>query len=339
MEPGGADGPRLAQRRRMTLPRRLLRDQTYLVTRRCSQRMFLLRPSVQVELVLTYCVAYAAKKYGILLHGWIVLANHVHLVCTDPHARLPAFMGWFDGHVARALNVHHRRGEAFWAPGSYSAVLLSDRAAVMDKLVYTLTNAVAAGLVSQPAEWPGLRTLPEDVGTLVLEATRPTFFFRKAEDETDDDEDSARARQRRRFPPRDPLPDHVSLALTKPPQFADMTDDEFRAELARRVDDRVREIHEERAGRGLTGWLGAEAVLLQDPFATPGSAQPDGSLNPRVACRDKWRRIELLETQVEFWRAHREASVRFRAGERDVVFPEGTYWYRVHFGAKCSSAA
>lgn len=327
----------------MTLPRRLLPDQTYLVSRRCVQRLLLLRPSVQVAQVLTYCVAYAAKKFGILLHGWIVLGNHVHLVLTDPHARLPAFMGWFDGHVARALNVHHRRGESFWAPGSYSAVLLPDRDSVLQKLVYMMVNAVAAGLVPTPAEWPGLRTLPEDVGVQVLEAERPRFFFRQAREDDENGEgegdDSARARQRRRFPPRDPLPERVSVEVTKPPMFDDMTDEAFRAGLARRVEERVREIHVERAARGLRGWLGAEAVLGQDPFTAPGPAVPDGSLNPRVACRDKWRRIELLQSHVEFWRAHREASVRFRAGEREVMFPEGTYWYRVHFSARCSQAA
>jgi REP element-mobilizing transposase RayT len=329
----------------MTLPRRLLPGQTYLVTRRCTQRLFLLRPSKQVEQVLTYCLAYAARKYGILFHGWVVLGNHVHLVCTDPHARLPAFMGWFDGHVARALNVHHRRGESFWAPGSYSAVLLPDEEALYDKLVYLITNAVAAGLVPTPALWPGLRTLPEEIGVQLLEATRPGFFFRQARDDEDDGaaaagEESARARQRRRFPAVDPLPDRVTLEVTVPPMVAHTPADDFRAELARRVDARVRELHAERARRGLTSWLGADAVLSQDPFCAPaGTTQPDGSLNPRLACRDRWRRIELLQAHAEFWRAHQEASTRFRAGERDVLFPPGTYHYRVHFGARCSPAA
>jgi hypothetical protein len=62
---------------------------------------------------------------------------------------------------------------------------------------------------------------------------------------------------------------------------------------------------------------------------------PSFDLNPRLACRDRWRRVQLLQDLVEFWAAHREASARFRAGERDVHFPPGTYGYVVNFGARC----
>jgi hypothetical protein len=166
-------GRRLASARSMTLPRLVLSGRTLLVTRRCFSRMFLLRPSAQVQAVFTYCLALAAEKYGIQVHAAIVLGNHWHAALTDPGGRLPAFMRWLHTNVAKALNVHHRRGESFWAPGSYSAVTLGDGAAVLDKLAYVITNAVAAGLVSTPAEWPGLRTLAEDVGARVLEGARP----------------------------------------------------------------------------------------------------------------------------------------------------------------------
>ena len=46
----------------MTLPRRVLSNTTYLVTRRCTQRMFLLRPSPLNTQIFIYCLAVAAKK-------------------------------------------------------------------------------------------------------------------------------------------------------------------------------------------------------------------------------------------------------------------------------------
>jgi hypothetical protein len=66
---------------------------------------------------------------------------------------------------------------------------------------------------------------------------------------------------------------------------------------------------------------------------------PTGSLNPRIACKDKWRRVELLNQQVGFWQEYQEARVRYQAGERNVVFPEGTYWFKVHFRVRCRGAA
>jgi hypothetical protein len=37
---------------------------------------------------------------------------------------------------------------------------------------------------------------------------------------------------------------------------------------------------------------------------------------------------------MQFRADHREAKVRWIAGERDVVFPAGTYWMRVHHAAR-----
>jgi hypothetical protein len=36
----------------------------------------------------------ASKRFGVLVHGYAVLSNHYHLVLTDVHGNLPAFMGW-----------------------------------------------------------------------------------------------------------------------------------------------------------------------------------------------------------------------------------------------------
>jgi REP element-mobilizing transposase RayT len=326
----------------MALPRRVLRG-TYLVTRRCALRKFLLKPSAKVEQVFAYCLGLAAERFGVLVHSLVVLSNHYHLVVSDPRCQLPRFMHWLNTHLAKAMNVAYGRGESFFSPGSYSKVTLGDPAAVLDKLAYVITNAVAAGLVASPAEWPGLRALPEDVGARMIEAARPSWFFAQPRDDHGPDHDaanaSARARRRRMEPDREPLPERVRLAITRPPGFDDLSDAGFRALLAERVAARVAELHERRAREGKVGWLGVDAILAQHHEDSPGSTWPDGSLNPRVACRDKWRRIELLEAEVSFWAEHAEARARFRAGERDVLFPAGTWWLRVHLGARCRDAA
>ena len=108
--------------------------------------------------------------------------------------------------------------------------------------------------------------------------------------------------------------------------------------VARRVAARVDELHEEHRRERRGPALGRDGVLLQRPTDTPGPSTPGFDLNPRVACRDRWRRAERLQGLVQFWREHHEASVRFRAGERDVVFPAGTWLYHVVYGARCRPA-
>ena len=49
----------------MTAPRQILPGTTYMVTRRCSERRFFLRPSAIVNQIFTYCLAYAAQETGV----------------------------------------------------------------------------------------------------------------------------------------------------------------------------------------------------------------------------------------------------------------------------------
>ena len=76
----------------MSKPRRVLPGSTYLITRRCLGRQFLLRPSRDVNQVFLFCLAHSARMCGIEVHAFCVLSNHYHLVVTDPLARLPEFM-------------------------------------------------------------------------------------------------------------------------------------------------------------------------------------------------------------------------------------------------------
>ncbi|WP_242392100.1 hypothetical protein [Anaeromyxobacter oryzisoli] len=59
----------------MTLPRQVLEGATYLVTRRCSERRFFLRPSKDTDAIFRYVLAVAANRYGIQVHAYCVLSN------------------------------------------------------------------------------------------------------------------------------------------------------------------------------------------------------------------------------------------------------------------------
>jgi len=62
----------------MSLPRRVVPNTTYLVTRRCMGRRFLLRPDAALNQLFLYCLALGAQKYGIAVHGVSVMSNHYH---------------------------------------------------------------------------------------------------------------------------------------------------------------------------------------------------------------------------------------------------------------------
>jgi putative transposase len=274
-----------------------------------------LRPSHSTNEIVLYVLALAAKRYGVLVHAFCVLSNHAHLVVTDAEGRLPAFMQYFGSLVARAVNASLGRFEGFWASdGSYSAVEPLDPSDILAKIAYVLANPVAAGLVKRGAEWPGLWTAPEKIGTTKLTVRRPKKFF----------------------DPEGYLPETVELELSVPPRFASA--EEFRALLAAELGElEEKALHELASGR--RRFLGAARVLAQSPFARPAPGEPRFELKPRIAARNKWKRIEGL-LRLKTWESeYRTSRTSWCAGIRDVLFPAGTYLMRLMYGVQCAGAA
>ena len=293
----------------MTAPRQILPGATYLVTRRCSERRLFLRPSRLTSSIFLYVLALAARVYRVRVHAFCVLSNHYHLVLTDPEARLPAFMQYLDGLVARAVNASLGRWEGFWsADASYSAVSHEDPADVVRKIAYTLANPTAAGLVRTGREWPGLWSAPEQLGSATLSAPRPEVFFSQA------------------------MPEVATLELALPPGFSSAE------ELQRLVAAAVQDLEEKRrAERPRDGFLGRARVLAQKPFHRPAPDVPRRTLNPRIAARDKWKRIEAIGRLRSFLDSYRSALADLRSGLPDVLFPAGTYHLRVEHGVRCAA--
>jgi REP element-mobilizing transposase RayT len=271
--------------------------------------MFFLRPSRRTNRIFRFCLAVAAARTGVLLHAFCVLSNHYHLVVTDLEGRLPEFMHWLNEYVAKCVNAELGRWESFWAPGSYSSVTLQDASDVMKALVYVYTNPTTAGLVRSLREWPGAHSVPEKILGEREEVGRPSGFFRE----------------------NGPVPERAMLEIV-PPAVCER--EGLVAELISQVAQREAELRERfrKAGRR---FLGRRRVLAQSPYSRPRSHAPRRNLNPRLAARDKWRRIESLQRLKGFLVAYREAWRRFTNGERSVQFPYGTYWMRVRFGVLC----
>jgi REP element-mobilizing transposase RayT len=298
----------------MTAPRQILPGTTYLITRRCAQRQFLLRPTKITNELLGYLLAVAARRFHVDVHALCVMSNHVHLVVTDHDAQLPAFTQYLDGLVARSMNALLARWENFWAPSSYSAVALIGAADIVDKVTYVLANPVAAGLVSRGRKWPGLWSSPSRMGAGTLEYGRPRHFFREQAGS--------------------PMPARVMLGLVVPPGFDDAAG--YREDLEARLADEEKKVAADLAARGL-GFLGRARILAQRPTSRPQGPESRRELSPRVACRDRWRRIQSLRRLKEFLLEYRLAFRAWRQGEVGVVFPHGTYLMQRLHGARCAA--
>jgi putative transposase len=279
---------------------------TYMITRRCTQRQFLMRPDPETNNAFIYCLGVAAQRCGIDVLFTVANTNHHHTGIYDRNGNYPAFLEYFHKLFAKCQNTLRGRWENFWSSEQTSVVRLVDASSILDKMTYALTNPVKDDLVEKAHEWPGVTAYDAIVDDQKLTARRPRHFFR--EDGTI-------------------MPEAVSLSFKRPEAFADLS----QAEFASLVRENVRRVEEsaalDRKSRGVRV-LGREGVLKQDWHGFPKGHEQRGGLRPTVATRNKWRRAEALEHNRGFSSSYGAVRPDFLNGRRDVVFPRGTYRLR-----------
>ena len=90
----------------MTLPRQVVPDRDYMITRRCSERRFFLRPDEDTNNAFIYCLALAAKRAKVQVTFSVALSNHHHTGIHDPDGNFPIFTEHFHGLLARCQNAN-----------------------------------------------------------------------------------------------------------------------------------------------------------------------------------------------------------------------------------------
>jgi REP element-mobilizing transposase RayT len=284
----------------MTLPRRVLPDTTYLVTRRCLGRRFLLRPDAALNQLFLYCLALGVRKYGIEVHALSVMSNHYHLTLTDVHGVLPDFMGWLNSQLAKRIKRLRGWDEVVWEPNvHYSAVALQGGAEALDKVAYTLLNPVSAGLVQRPEDWPGVVSTLRALHRGAMQVRRPKLRF------------------------NDNLPPSLTLSLTSPPCFAD--NDAYLRALEALVDTRFKALQKQRARQGRRV-LGRKGVRRTSVTARPATRKQRFGQSPSFSALTRRAWLQAVRRLREFRVAYRQAYEAWRSGVPDVEFPAGTWW-------------
>jgi len=286
----------------MTLPRPVFPGRFLFITRRCTQRTFLLRPDDETNNAFTYLLGEAAARFGMVIVLSQMMSNHHHTLLYDPEGRQAEFREHFHKLMAKAQNALRGRWENLWAAEETCVIEVVAPEDLMDKLVYVATNPVKDGLVEKVHHWPGPAFVAALLAGKPLRAHRPRHFFRD----------------------EGPMPAQVELLMQLPDDFDGK--DELLAELRRQIAEVEDACARERqqTGRRVVGRRG---VLRQSWRESPTSREPRRDLRPRVAARNKWLRIATLQRNKEWEAAYREARERWKAGELGE-FPYGTYWLK-----------
>ena len=288
----------------MSRPRRVLPGETHLITRRCSQRTFRLRPSEQTNNAFLYCLAVAAKKSGVVVHAVCVMSDHHHAVVTDVDGALPIFFRELHRMTAKTLNASQGQTENLWSPEPTNAVYLAEAEDVLRKIAYVVANPVDAGLVAQPEEWPGVLLWGEQR----LLVKRPREYF----------------------DPNGDADDEIELLIVPPRAALELADWDRR--LAAEISALVAEAH---VAVSELGWrfLGKAAVLAASFVARAKSYEIKRGVVPKIAAIHRETRKAVIREYARFHAAYDVALAAWRAGDRGALFPPGTWWMRVHHAA------
>jgi putative transposase len=288
---------------------------TFLVTRRTQRRTHLFRPDEQMNNLYLYLLAVIAERHGVEVHGLTLMSTHEHLVLTDTRGCLPRFLAELHRMVALCVKVYRKWEGEVWDGGKTSVVELRTPQAILEKLAYVAANPVAAGLVHKATDWPGITTLPSDLGAAQWESTRPSFYL---------------------DPTNEIWPEKATLKLSLPPlrKSPNQIRSDVELELRRLESEACEEVRAK-------GWLvqGAHALRAISPFKRAKSWEPLRSLNPSFAVGRGQKRAFFAAVKIlkMFRHAYHEALDLWRCGSRKVVFPRETWLMRtLHGAATCT---
>lgn len=241
----------------------------------------------------------ALDRYpGIHLHAVVQMSNHLHMVVTDRAGELSRFMRDFLGPLARAINEHDdTRGPFF--ERRYAATEIIDDDALLERIVYTLTNPVASKLVEAPEAWPGVVLGPGLRAEAEFSLPRPH--------QNHEANENARASDAH---VESPPTATVRIRCDRPMAL-------MRKRLQTLIQIRLSGLTSQRNGRPV---LGRERVVMVDVFGAPD--KPKRSRMPlcHAGSNDMYRLFK--EGWRAFVNAYRRASASFRQGILDTPFPE-----------------
>lgn len=284
-------------------------DVIYEATTRTIQERFLLRPGRACRALILGVVGRAMLLYPtVKLYAFTFLSNHYHLLASAADGeQLAQFFGFINGNISREMGRLHDWNGSLWARRVRPIPILDPEAAV-SRLRYVLLNGVKEGLVASPLHWPGATSVHGLLGDMQLEGV---WIDRDA---------LRRARAKDPDVSVDEFSEKVAVVLSPLPQWEGLTADELRA----KHEALVQEVEAEGAQLGLS-FLGAEAVMAEDPHASP--RQPERRRAPICHTTSVALRRTFRAAYRAFVDAYREAAriVRSKPESYSLAYPEGCF--------------
>lgn len=136
----------------------------YHVTARGSERGKIFFSKRDYEKFKEY-LAEAQEKHSFILHSYVLMTNHYHLILETPEKNLSRIMHHINSSYTTYTNIKRKRsGHLF--QGRYKAIVVDKDNYLMELSRYLHLNPVRANMTQRPEEYPysSYRTMVSDAG-------------------------------------------------------------------------------------------------------------------------------------------------------------------------------
>jgi len=285
---------------------------TFQTTRTRNSELWLVNNPKLEGAILGYAGRYSTR-YEIKLYALAIEGNHIQKVATFPKANRAHFMRDFNSSVARAVPRYQANypGGPLWAR-RYSTEYLPGDEDLEDLFFYTVLQPVNDGLVDDIKDYPGYNCFEDAVtGT---ERLYPVVKWKEYHDA-------------KRWNPDVTIEDYTEYCVLKYerlPGYEHLSQKEYELQMREKLAERTKEVLQKRKGKPS---FGVENLKAVKPGSRPHKTKTSGPRDhrPRVLSRNPKRRAEGKKWYFQIHSEYKVASKRYRNGEKDVVFPEGTY--------------
>jgi REP element-mobilizing transposase RayT len=279
------------------------------ITSRVQHGRSLLTPSPLVNELILGILGRAQAKYDVLIHAFIFMSNHYHLLLSVLSVlQMSRFVGFVNGNIAKELGRHYDWREKFWGRRYHSAPLGDDEANQLERFMYILANGCKEGLVASPLDWPGVTSAKALAHG--KRSMKGTWYDRTAQ---------FRALQRGQH---ELHPSTETVHLTPLPFLAERSEDEqrqFAVDAVKQIEEQTAEIHRQNG----TEPLGARAIQRRNPHDKPKAFKPSPAPKFHAATPEEyWTMREARKAKIN---AYRHAAERLKEGDTDVRFPPGCF--------------
>jgi hypothetical protein len=243
------------------------------------------------------------------------MGNHYHILLRFNEPNKAAFFRDLNARIAEAVRACVKEFVGGKLLGErYADQALPEDADTEDKFFYAALQPVSSGLTERVSEYPAYNSF-QDASTATVKEYEVV--------------DWAAYNSRRRYNKSLSIKDFTKsypLVFTRLPGYEDLSYREYRQYLLKQLELRRVKVVNARKKEG-KGFAGPEALAEIRPGSKPAESKKRkrGECRPVVISSNREARAKYLDWYFRLKEKHAQASERYRKGDWEVEFPEGTY--------------